>query len=463
MSRINIAILLILNLAIAVHAQEKPDDSSTLEFANGDAFSGELRKWEDNQITIKNPYIKNETTLRDATLLKLDLPTSGETTISNEEIDHEASIFIKGRHNQQRASDQLKGQLTQITDDLITLDTSYAGNITIDRKFITNMEISSKRSSIYSGPNSLEEWNLPDSEDAWFFRDGALIGGKKDGQISKDVGLDELSHISFNIDWKSSLNFRLFLFSNDAKKSRPTSYYELVINSRSFYMRKYHKEAGSESLATSDRSSRLDGSDTAFVEVFANSKQGIFHLYIDGEHSATFTDRAPDPDTFGSAIHFTNRVRSPMRLRNLRIATWSGTLPTAEEQETFAELKGEGQRILLKNGDAILGKLGEIKNGILVVDTKHTPIRIPVAGMRTVQMKGSFKEKHSPKMEKGDVKAYFKDGGWVIFKLESITNESITGYHQAFGTKTFDLSAFSQIEFNIYDRQLNAGRAAEIW
>ncbi len=59
---------------------------------------------------------------------------------------------------------------------------------------------------------------------------------------------------------------------------------------------------------------------------------------------------------------------------------------------------------------------------------------------------------------KGDVRAWWHDGGHVTFQLKAIDGNSVTGYSQSFGEQKFDLNAFSRIEFNIYNEELNQMR-----
>ena len=52
---------------------------------------------------------------------------------------------------------------------------------------------------------------------------------------------------------------------------------------------------------------------------------------------------------------------------------------------------------------------------------------------------------------KGDIKAYFADGGHVTLDLKSIKDGKLVGSSENFGIGGFKTSAFSKILFNIYD------------
>jgi hypothetical protein len=52
---------------------------------------------------------------------------------------------------------------------------------------------------------------------------------------------------------------------------------------------------------------------------------------------------------------------------------------------------------------------------------------------------------------KGDILAWFADGGRLTFRLDSMSPETLGGYSQAFGDGKFQIGAFSRLEFNIYN------------
>jgi hypothetical protein len=51
----------------------------------------------------------------------------------------------------------------------------------------------------------------------------------------------------------------------------------------------------------------------------------------------------------------------------------------------------------------------------------------------------------------------------MVFRLEGVTDDSLIGYSQNFGTVNFKISAFNRIEFNIYDPELQEIRLANGW
>ena len=91
----------------------------------------------------------------------------------------------------------------------------------------------------------------------------------------------------------------------------------------------------------------------------------------------------------------------------------------------------------------------------MIVNTKHTPIRIPIDKIKSINWRDKREE---PKKYKGDIRAWFHHGGFITLKLTSITENKLSGYSQALGDAIIDLAAFSKIDFNIYNAAANEQR-----
>ena len=118
----------------------------------------------------------------------------------------------------------------------------------------------------------------------------------------------------------------------------------------------------------------------------------------------------------------------------------------------------EGQRIDLANGDSLLGKIMGVNEGATKVKTSLGDVIIPVNRLRSFQLHESEATLKEPRMYKEDVRAWFTEGGFVTLKIARLNDKKIAGYSQVFGDAEFDLTAFSRIEFNIWDNDLNEER-----
>jgi hypothetical protein len=149
-------------------------------------------------------------------------------------------------------------------------------------------------------------------------------------------------------------------------------------------------------------------------------------------------------------------------VKNLSLSKWSGHIPSEVDADTFSKVKGDGERILLKNGDILLGRIGKVRDGLMQIETLYTPLNIPIIRMRSVDLTGS-KLKEEPIMYENDIKCWFKDKGWIILKPISIEGNTLTAYHQALGENKYDINVFKRIDLHIYNKEANASRRSDSW
>ena len=92
---------------------------------------------------------------------------------------------------------------------------------------------------------------------------------------------------------------------------------------------------------------------------------------------------------------------------------------------------------------------------MVFLGTSFGDVRVPVKRMRSV---GLAKETDEVRMEAGDIRAWFHEGGYITIKLKSLDDKTIKGYSQVYGDAEFDINAFSRVEFNIWRRELDPAR-----
>jgi hypothetical protein len=132
-----------------------------------------------------------------------------------------------------------------------------------------------------------------------------------------------------------------------------------------------------------------------------------------------------------------------------------------EPVQTEQEPKPEADRMLLRNGDSLKGEVTSIKDGKITLKTEFAEISLPVERLRNITLKPVDLEE--PKKYSGDVRAWFADGSSMVFRLEKAGDGVVTGFSQNFGTADFDMTAFSRIEFNIYDPALPQSAPGDDW
>ncbi|BDS05758.1 hypothetical protein NT6N_07980 [Oceaniferula spumae] len=366
------------------------------------------------------------------------------------------------------SGDTLLGALHELTPDSIKLDTWYGGVISLKRSMVKSLQIISNGPGSYYGPNNLNEWTLTHGNGSWNFQNGALHS-VSDGGAGRDVGLTEKTHISFDTQWKTSMRFRIQLYSSDVKDSSPDAYYDVNFNRSYAYLRTRGKVANGGNIARGGRWKQLNlprDQTQAHFDIFVDRKTGTLTIYIDGLRACVLQSQSPDPENLGTGLAFVAEERYPIEISGITVTPWNGTtfpnqkfdlkpggVPEAPADDTEKkEDEKPPHRIILKNGDEVPGTVGKVQDGRMIIETEYTPIRIPIKRIKSLSLGDDGEQ---PRKYREDVRAWFHDGGHVTLKLASFEDGKISGTSQAFGDVTFDLKAFSRIDFHIYDKKHN--------
>jgi len=364
--------------------------------------------------------------------------------------------------------DTILGELEELTPDSIKLKTRYGGVINLKRSMVKSLKIISNTPGNYHGPNNIKEWTLTEDDDSWIFRNGALVSHKS-GAIGRDMRLSEKSHVGFDINWQSTMRFKLQLYSSDITSKNPDAYYEVNINRSYARMTTRGKKKGAGRMLGGGQMKHIkvnrEKNDVHF-DFYINRKTGSITIYLDGLQAWILQSQSPDPENLGTGLAFIAEARYPVKVSGLTVTPWNGTtLPKPanrvdpkkddpnEKEETTKKINPH--IIILNNGDEIPGTVGKVHDGRMIIETEYTPIHIPLERIQSLSLGDQGEE---PIKKRGDVRAWFHNGGHITFDLTSFEDRKISGYSQSYGTVTFDISAFSRIDFHIYDKKANALR-----
>jgi hypothetical protein len=175
-----------------------------------------------------------------------------------------------------------------------------------------------------------------------------------------------------------------------------------------------------------------------------------------------------DPDVIrsenGRILHFNNPNSATLQISHIEVAAWDTEAAPLVDPQAGMNLPGEQEeevpqppplekpkpgRMELRNGDSVEGEVTAISGDFVTMKTPFREIKLPVGAFRWIALKPVDLERC--KREGADVKAWFPDGSSVVFRFDGVNDKTLTGYSQNFGTAPFRISAFSRIEFNIYE------------
>ncbi|MEY4569464.1 MAG: hypothetical protein RLZZ398_903 [Verrucomicrobiota bacterium] len=441
---------------------------STVRFFNDDQLTGSVESLTTERLVLKSPILEKPALFLLKDVLDLTLAATPPESVAR----HEASVTLT-------RGDVVRGQLASVSDEAVELDTWFAGRMKFNRLNIADIKISERPEFIYRGPTGLEGWKQSGEKPAWTFQNSRFRSVAA-GSIARNVELPDECSIAFDAAWRGSFALKLVFFSDDLASDHPASGYEMAIQSRSVYLRscKTQKFLGHTASAVT-----LQENEKAHIEVRVSLKSGKVCLFLDGHIIDVWTDPDVVREEIGRGIHFITQNESPVQISGIEVSAWDGEvdpLPKPQEmgglrqfgiqglmeeedepEESAPEEAPNKRRVELHNGDSIDGEVVSISDGMITLKTPFRDVRLPVEALRTIALKPVDLE--TSKRENGDVKAWFADGSWLVFRLEGVDEGTLTGYSQAFGTAVFKMAAFSRIEFNIYDPAFEELRMTNGW
>lgn len=438
---------------------------SIARFSNDDRLAGSMESLTPELLVWRSPLLEKPAPFFLKNVVDLTLPAQPPDA----EADHVAVLTLTN-------GDTVRGRLASVTDGSVSLDTWFAGRMHFNRLMVSGLRIEGKSPHLYRGPTGLEGWTQSGDTPAWSFGRAALVSSGAGG-IAKDGLLPDECAVAFDVAWKGdAIALKVILFSDEVDSDSPGSGYEFSFQRGSVYLRNGKTQA----FLGSTHSQALMESDRVKVEIRASRKSGKASLLINGRVIEVWSDPDAAKGKAGSCLHFVSQNVLPTRISNITVSPWNGVVEDVpnprvglmrqfgfqdQNEESApapkAEEKPKEGRMELANGDSLEGEVTSIQDGLISVKTPLGDVQIPVSRLRTVALRKVDLERSIRR--NGDIRASLPDGSSLVFRLDGVGQDTLTGSSQNFGEATFRMAAFNRIEFNIYDVALEDKRAAEDW
>ncbi|WP_035602915.1 hypothetical protein [Haloferula sp. BvORR071] len=439
---------------------------------DGSVFKGTLMEIGSDRAIIDADFFSKPAPLKLDHVLEINLPAEGGKFTG----DHIANATLSN-------GDTLRGELTGVTDSEISLRTWYGAELKLRRTMVDTLEIEDRPDILYTGPTGLEGWSL-EKKDGWAYEDGVLRS-KSAGAISRKIELPAKAHFAFDVAWRSNPRFRFLFYSDNAEAKEPENCYILSVVSGRYVELKKKRSAPSifQPIGTPQPIPEFLSREKVRFDLLVDRKTGVIQLQINGRVAVDWLDPDPQGGRMGGGIHFDAADSSPLKFSRIEVSSWDGVIQGKAEredgggggfldeedepQEKKAEPDPDPNRIRLRNSDHVEGKMLGIENGKVKLQTKYGEMNLPVSRLRSFPLR-TKKERddftlglyEKPKRYNGDIRAWFTDGSHVTFRLESANGDRLKGFSQPLGQVDFDAKAFSRIEFNLYDPDLEALRTS---
>ena len=371
--------------------------------------------------------------------------------------------------------DQLAGDLTELTDKQLMLNTWYAGRISIDRNAVRTLVPGETPLSVfYEGPRDAKEWvfsnsnqvgfgglpqraNLPPAaleqmkaraSAKWTLKENSFHSSGSGAQVGRDFPkMGDKANIEFDVAWGGSLSLYVNLLTDNLKSYSMGNTYCLRLSQTSAYMYKYENGNGQR------RSSRIGNTvrynlnslkQNARMSIRLDRAKKLIVLIINGKQVGKWNDTGKFAGK-GKGLLFSARTTYPIRLSNIQLGEWDGQLP-ADVKVTTESLKEDF--IQLANDDTLTGKLVDIKRGQMNFKPEFSDA-IPIPLMRVNLIRLADSKATTPPVVKNPVRATLKGRGQITATLKEWKDGKLHLTSPTFGETTIDANAVESIQFNL--------------
>lgn len=430
-------------------------EESFITFGNGDRLTGSpMSLDEDGHLVWKSPsFLTGEIEVFTETVDSIffqDVPKPQEETES-------ATTKLLFYPHYDRSNDTLHGNLQSFNEDTIVIDTWFAGPLELKRSMLRSIEVDNAEPALFSGPGPLASWTLLGPPNSWTASRDKFISSNEGTLARSFPNLPKQYLLSLTLEFPFPPTFQILFSASSGNTTNPQNSYTLIVSPHSVQLRKrFENSAKNLSSIEPPQLPFLEDVSKSKLDLYIDHEAGEFTLYIDDLRVCQWNDDKPNP--VDEWIHLSSRRQSQRTtLSKFFLRSWDGQLPQFTPDNERTELDTEEPTIELQNGDTIVGVAKNIEDGSLIVETEFAPLSVPLDRLKTLEVT-SYEEREEPRMWQGDVRAFFYEGGHVTLRMSDLTETTITGYSQIFGDATFQLAAFSRIEFNPYEEEFRTLR-----
>jgi hypothetical protein len=341
--------------------------------------------------------------------------------------------------------DSLTGELTGLTSDTLTLQTWYAGTVTIKRPMVAGLRPNTGSSaSLYSGPSNLAEWERPNrGNSGWQFRNGALIcSGGGGNPIGRDLKLPDMVNIECDLAWQGYPGFYMLFYVDNFDNYYGSDCYALQISGTTVYLQRSRRGSGMNNIESNVNVNDLQRRGKAHMALKVDKKKRTIALFLDDKLIKQWTDDA-EFEGKGTGLGFVAQGQ-PLRISNLVVTEWDGRLDIDSGGKSADE-----DFLRLLNGDKLSGKLGTIAGGQVALTTSFATMQIPLE--RIVEVLMGTKNSAKARRQTNDMLGFFADGGRVTLALETLDGQQWAGTSENCGRLTVQRAALQKLQFNIYE------------
>lgn len=407
-----------------------PAYADVIRLMNGDTLHGNLLTIDPQRgVRWRTPDAQGEIAFKPERVARVTLPRKGPpATLSS----NACAVSLSN-------GDELVGAVEMVDSERVTLQTEYAGLLTLPRKRVAAVRmIKGSAGAIYEGPTGMEGWRSRNTRNNWRFADNSLVA-TGNGSIGRDVKLPPMARLEFDLAWRGQLQFLIALYT-DSTEEYASNAYLLQMQPGYIYLQRMRRNGGSSHMGQAEYPG-LHQKSKVHVEILANKETRTIALLLDGTLVKQWKDNL-DWGGSGSGIIFGNQNIGLIRINNIRVTEWDGTI----QEQNAPSAKTQRDVLELSNKDKISGTLVSLKDGLLLFETAFAKMEIPLERMNYVEFASEKLE--TPPKNPAEVRAVFADRGVVTLLIDRWDGLQMAAKSSNFGEARFKTAAFTQLYFN---------------
>jgi hypothetical protein len=283
--------------------------------------------------------------------------------------------------------DQFPADLKAIDENLVTVGTSFAGEIRIPRASVSTVQFGvMPRKLIYQGPEDERGW---DSKGGWRMDEKRFLA-LNSGTIGRQFDIPGSFALSFRVGWSSSPNIQIYFAADSLETTGKADRYYLQLGNSGLELKRQQSGEGGQypSMASIQVDPAELEDNELDVELRVDRKLGFVHLYLDGEYEGKFKDPVKALPT-GQGIMFRSNIGGDDRqfIDRIELREWD----VASDRHRREERGDETQDVLITRSSdrgtgSILGLTPGPDGGTVRYKGPHHPdaVELPVAEVSTL-------------------------------------------------------------------------------
>lgn len=347
--------------------------------------------------------------------------------------------------------DLVEGVVDSCDSNSIHITTAPAGVLTPARGSLVSLtRVLPPDVALFEGPTGMDGWVqgisslAPLNGTNWTYRNGAFYSDKS-ASIARDFKLPPVASIQFDLRWQNMFMLALALYADSpqpvnltAKDKEPAfgAFYSFRLNSSMADMFAV-KQGEPERMFDPVIIQAFARTNRAHVDLRVNKPKGSISLLINGMLMKEWIDSAGFAGQ-GTYLRFVNQGLGSVKISNIRISRWDGTLDQMPPPTNPAE-----DICRLDDNTFLQGRLISIANGSCTISKAGGITEIPLERLREVNFgRSPARSGTAP----ANVRVFFGRSGRLAIQLEEFDGTNVHGISANLGKVQVNGPAISRFQ-----------------